>query len=242
MLHDLLQHRRAVRYFDTERPLDSERVRRHLEEAALAPTSSNMQLWECYHITDTKTLEALHRACLQQTSVTTAQELVVFVVRPDYDYVKRRAKANLTFQERNIREHFPKEKQEKYLKRWSMYYKKAIPFLYGRFFGLLGLLRKGLTQIVSPFRPVRRHLSEADGNVILHKSCALVAETFMLAMSEIGYDTCPLEGIDSWRVKRALHLPYSAQISLIVSCGIRDEATELGERFRIPFEEQYFRI
>ena len=64
----------------------------------------------------------------------------------------------------------------------------------------------------------------------------------MLAMSEIGYDTCPLEGFDSWRVKRALHLPFSAQISMIVSCGIRDEATELGERFRIPFEEQYFRI
>lgn len=240
MLHDLLQRRRAVRYFDTERQLESERVRRRLEEAALAPTSSNMQLWECYHITDTKTLEALHRACLQQTSVTTAQELVVFVVRPDY--VKRRATANLTFQEQNIREHFPKEKQEKYLKQWDMYYKKAIPFLYGRFFGLLGLLRKGLTQIASPFRPVPRQLSEADGDVILHKSCALVAETFMLAMSEIGYDTCPLEGFDSWRVKRALHLPFSAQISMIVSCGIREEATELGERFRIPFEEQYFRI
>ena len=123
-----------------------------------------------------------------------------------------------------------------------MYYKTAIPFLYGRFFGLLGLLRKGLTQIASLFRPVRRHLSEADGDVILHKSCALVAETFMLAMSEIGYDTCPLEGFDRWRVKRALHLPFSAQVSMIVSCGIRDEATELGERFRIPFEEQYFRI
>lgn len=97
-------------------------------------------------------------------------------------------------------------------------------------------------QLLTPFRPMLHQTSEADGNVILHKSCALVAETFILAMSEIGYDTCPLEGFDSWRVKRALHLPYSAQISMIVSCGIRDEATELGERFRIPFEEQYFRI
>lgn len=239
-LKEMLAHRRAIRVYDKTKHIDTERVADCLRLAQLAPTSSNMQLWECYHVTDAKTLEALHRACLQQTSVTTAQELVVFVVRPDY--VKRRATANLTFQEQNIREHFPKEKQEKYLKQWDMYYKKAIPFLYGRFFGLLGLLRKGLTQIASPFRPVPRQLSEADGDVILHKSCALVAETFMLAMSEIGYDTCPLEGFDSWRVKRALHLPFSAQISMIVSCGIRDEATELGERFRIPFDEQYFRI
>ena len=111
----MLAHRRAIRVYDKTKHIDTERVADCLRLAQLAPTSSNMQLWECYHITDTKTLEALHRACLQQTSVTTAQELVVFVVRPDY--VKRRAKANLTFQERNIREHFPKEKQEKYLKR-----------------------------------------------------------------------------------------------------------------------------
>lgn len=239
-LKEMLAHRRAIRVYDKTKHIDTERVADCLRLAQLAPTSSNMQLWECYHVTDAKTLEALHRACFQQTAATTAQELVVFVVRPNY--VKRRATANLTFQERNIREHFPKEKQEKYLKRWSMYYKKAIPFLYGRFFGLFGLLRKGLMQLLTPFRPMLHQTSEADGNVILHKSCALVAETFMLAMSEIGYDTCPLEGFDSWRVKRALHLPFSAQISMIVSCGIRDEATELGERFRIPFEEQYFRI
>ena len=239
-LKEMLAHRRAIRVYDKTKHIDTERVAECLRLAQLTPTSSNMQLWECYHITDTKTLEALHRACFQQTAVTTAQELVVFVVRPDY--VKRRAKANLTFQERNIREHFPKEKQEKYLKRWSMYYKKAIPFLYGRFFGLFGLLRKGVMQLLTPFRPMLHQTSEADGNVILHKSCALVAETFMLAMSEIGYDTCPLEGFDSWRVKCALHLPYSAQISLIISCGVRNEAAELGERFRIPFEEQYFRI
>ena len=216
-LKEMLAHRRAIRVYDKTKHIDTERVADCLRLAQLAPTSSNMQLWECYHITDTKTL-----------------------VRPNY--VKRRATTILTFQERNIREHFPKEKQEKYLKRWSMYYKKAIPFLYGRFFGLFGLLRKGLMQLLTPFRPMLHQTSEADGNVILHKSCALVAETFMLAMSEIGYDTCPLEGFDSWRVKRALHLPFSAQISMIVSCGIRDEATELGERFRIPFEEQYFRI
>ena len=36
----------------------------------------------------------------------------------------------------------------------------------------------------------------------MHKTCALAAQTFMLAMSNEGYDTCPMEGFDSRRVKK----------------------------------------
>ena len=32
--------------------------------------------------------------------------------------------------------------------------------------------------------------------VTAHKSCALAAQTFMIAMANEGYDTCPLEGLD----------------------------------------------
>ncbi|SPY32757.1 nitroreductase family protein [Pasteurella canis] len=51
-LSDLLQRRRAVRYFDPELPLDDQKVKYCLQLATLAPTSSNMQLYEFYHITD----------------------------------------------------------------------------------------------------------------------------------------------------------------------------------------------
>ena len=43
-LQDILNHRRAIRHFDPAKPLDTARVRHCLELAALAPTSSNMQL------------------------------------------------------------------------------------------------------------------------------------------------------------------------------------------------------
>jgi len=141
-----------------------------------------------------------------------------------------------------IRKAYPEEKWEKYTKRQETYYGKLVPFLYARCFGLVGLLRKALVQLVGLFTPVPRQVSEADYDIVLHKSCALVAQTFMLAMSEQGYDTCPIEGFDSWRVKRALHLPYAAQVSMIVSCGVRRADVPLNERFRIPFEEQYHRI
>lgn len=84
-----------------------------------------------------------------------------------------------------------------------------------------------------------RQYSESDMRIVVHKSCALVAQTFMLAMAEKGYDTCPLEGFDSRLVKNILHLPFSAEINMVVTCSIRSENGIRGDRFRLPFEKQY---
>ena len=69
-----------------------------------------------------------------------------------------------------------------------------MPFLYARFFGLLGFLRVILAKSIGLFRPMVREVSESDMRVVVHKSCALAAQTFMIAMANEGYDTCPLEG------------------------------------------------
>jgi len=77
---------------------------------------------------------------------------------------------------------------------------------------------------------------------VAHKSCALAAQTFMLAMAEQGYDTCPIEGLDSRRMKRLLNLPSGAEINMAISCGIRKGDDGIwGERCRVPFEEVYHR-
>ena len=115
-----------------------------------------------------------------------------------------------------------------------------MPFVYARCFGLLGAFRKMLSWSIGLFRPMMRDVSEADMRVVVHKSCALAAQTFMLAMAERGLDTCPLEGLDSRRVKRILQLPRGAEINMIVSCGVRDgDRGVWGERFRLPFDEVY---
>ena len=88
-----------------------------------------------------------------------------------------------------------------------------------------------------------RDRSESDQRVVVHKSCALAAQTFMIAMANEGYDTCPLEGFDSRRIKRLLKLPLGAEINMIVSCGIRNgNKGVFGERFRLPFDEVYNEI
>ena len=58
-LQEILNHRRAVRHFDPAKPIDETTVKKCIELASLAPTSSNLQLWEAYHVTDKQVLEQL---------------------------------------------------------------------------------------------------------------------------------------------------------------------------------------
>lgn len=239
-LSDILDHRRAIRHYDPDKPLDSDVVKQCLQEATLAPTSSNMQLWECYHVTDAAVLKQLAHACLDQQSARTAQQMVVFVVRPDL--YRSRAAANLAFERENIKRNSPREKWESRIKRRELYYGKLMPFLYFRLLGLAGLFRKLLAQTIGLFRPIVRQVSESEVSTVAHKSCALAVQTFMLAMSEKGNDTCPLEGFDSRLVKRALHLPCSCGINMVITCGVRLPDGVWGDRFRVPFDLVYHHV
>ena len=239
-LDEVLHYRRSVRAYDRTKLIDTERVKHCLELATLAPNSSNMQLWEFHHITDPALLAKVSHACLDQKATSTAQEVVVFVVRRDA--YRKRARFVLDFERDNIHRNSPTERQAKRIKDRELYYGMVMPFLYARFFGLLGLFRKLLANIISLFRPMMLEVSENDVRVVAHKSCALAAETFMIAMANEGYDTCPLEGLDSRRLKRVLKLPYGAEINMAVSCGIRDGNKGIwGDRCRVPFEEVYRR-
>lgn len=240
-LEDILNFRRSVRVFDKEKPLDPEKVKHCLELATLAPNSSNMQLWEFYQITQPARMAKISKACLDQTATSTASEIVVFVTRQDL--YRQRAKFVLDFEKENIRRHSPQERQEKRIRDRELYYGKVMPFLYARFFGILGFFRVILSKIVGLFRPIVREVSESDMRVVVNKSCALAAQTFMIAMANEGYDTCALEGFDSKQIKKLLNLPHGAGINMVIACGIRDGNKGIwGERGRVPFEKVYHRL
>lgn len=240
-LQEVLEFRRSVRVYDEAQKIDTEVVKKCLALSTLAPSSSNMQLYEFYHITNPETLKKLSVACLDQTAASTAQELVVFVVRQDL--YKKRSQEVLSFERENIRRNSPAERQEKRIKDREMYYGKIIPFLYARFFGVLGFVRKLIAVPVSFFKPMVLQVSENDARIVAHKSCGLAAQTFMIAMANEEYDTCPMEGFDSKRVKNILNLPSSAEINMVISCGKRKGNEGIwGDRYRVPFEEVYKRI
>ncbi|MGR6980582.1 nitroreductase family protein [Testudinibacter sp. P27/CKL/0425] len=239
-LSDILQHRRAVRHY-SDQPLDDEKVRHCLQLAQLAPSSSNMQLYEFYHICDKTALHQLATACLSQNAATTARQMVVFVTRQDLH--RQRAQAVLSAVSDDLKRNTPAEQHAQRLKKLTGYYGKLMPFLYARGFGLLGILRKLIAHSIGLFRPITTTVSEADLRIVTHKSCGLAAQTFMLAMAEQGYDTCPLEGFDSRLVKRILKLPKGAEINMIVVCGIREPQRGIwGNRFRLPFENIYRKV
>ncbi len=233
---DALNYRRSVRVYDENKEITTEIVKKCIQQATLAPNSSNMQLWEFHHVTSTDLVKKLSVACLGQPSATTAKQMVVVVVRKDL--WKQRAKSNLN----NIQQIFgnkPKEKQSSREKFALNYYGKLMPFVYADFFGLFGYLKYFAAWITGLFRPSYRQLRNSDMRIVAHKSAALAAQTFMLSMVAEGYDTCPMEGSDTLRIKKILKLPLSSEINMVISCGIRKPEGVYGERFRIPFEKVY---
>jgi nitroreductase len=91
--------------------------------------------------------------------------------------------------------------------------------------------------IIGLFRPMYREVRAKDMRIVVHKSAGLAAQTFMLSMAAIGYDTCPMEGTDTWKIKQLLNLPFGSEINMVIGCGIRKPEGVYGDRFRVPFEE-----
>ena len=236
---ELVNYRRSIRHYKSQ-PIDVEKVKHCIELATLAPNSSNMQLWEFYHVVEPEILKQITVACLDQQAATTAQQMVVFVTRQDL--YRSRAKVMLGLESNNVVKNSPPAKQEKRIKSWKMYYGKIMPFLYFRFLGIFGIVRKIIVNIVGLFRPIVYQVSENDMRVVVHKTCALAAQTFMLAMANEKYDTCPMEGFDSKKMKDILKLPHGAEINMVISCGIREENGVWGDRMRIDFDEVYRKI
>lgn len=236
---DLVHHRRSVRCFDAQKEIDPKQIQACLALSQLAPSSSNLQLYEFYHVVDQGILCLLAEACLGQQAAKTAQQMVVFVTRQDL--YAQRAKDVLTFECQNIRHYSPIDRQESRIKTVERYYRFLIPMIYHQGFAL-GTARKFTFTALQQLRPMYTQVSEADVRVMVHKSCALAAQTFMLAMADYGYDTCPMEGFDGERVKKLLKLPESAEINMIIACGIRTEEGVWGDRFRVPFEQVYHQV
>lgn len=234
---EAISYRRSVRIYDANKPIQTAIVKKCIEQAALAPNSSNMQLWEFYHITSKDIIAKIAPFCFNQNAAKTAQQLVIFVTRKDL--WKERAKANLKFIDKNFGTNNPKEKQTSREKTARNYYGKIIPFAYADFLGILGFLKFIMVTVIGFFKPIYRQVRKSDMRIVAHKTCGLAAENFMISMAAEGYDTCPMEGSDTLRVKNLLGLPSGAEINMIVSCGIRDPKGIYGERFRIPFQEIY---
>ena len=234
--NEVIKSRRSVRDF-LNKNINILTVKKCIKNATLAPNSSNLQLWEFYHIINSELKVNISKACFDQPAAKTANQFVIIVTRKDL--WKSRRDFNLNFILNKFKDLDDKKSIRK-KKNAINYYKLLIPTLYGNFLRITGFLKYINVSIIGFFRPMYREVTSSDLRVVVHKSAALAAQNFMLSMSSSGYDTCPMEGFDSVRVKKILNLSSSAEINMIIGCGIRSEKGVYSEQFRVPFKEVYF--
>ena len=221
----LVNSRRSVRVF-TDEPVDSNDIMECLELALLAPTSSNLQCWEFYWVKDKEKKEELKTYCLSQSAADTAQELIVCIAR--MDTWKKNKNSIIDYLSAN-----------KSPKSAMKYYEKIVPLVYNQgLLGIIGFLKKILIFFLGMFKIIPREPnSYSDMRVWAHKTTALACENLMLALRAYGYDSCPMEGMDSKRVKKMLKLPRKAEVCMVVSIGKRASNGVYGKRFRMNSDE-----
>ena len=223
----VLDTRRSVRVYKNDEIPESI-IRKCLENSLKAPTSSNLQTWEIYWVRSNKNKKDLIEACFSQPAAKTAKELFVFVARPDH----WRRNNNMMLDYLKTRNDPPKSVLN--------YYGKITKFAYNQgFFNLFGFFKKLMILILGSFRLIPREpTSFNDMKVWSQKTTALACQNFMLSMRAYGYDTCPMEGLDSTRVKKILKLPKKAQICMTISAGKRDSKGVYGKQLR--FDKKIF--
>jgi nitroreductase len=224
----LVKARRSVRKFDGN-PIPDALSMDVLNSGLLAPNSSNLQTWEFIRVKDKSVIEKLAVACFSQSAARTASELIVCIARTD----KALEHCKLMLEE------FKKMPVET-PKAALAYYGKLAPFVYNTgplsiyapfkwlFFSIAGLFK------VVPREP----LGFTDVKIWAVKSCALACENIMLGYRSYGYDTCPMEGFDSVRVKKILDLNSHQHVVMIIAAGKALPGGIYGPQLR--FNEEKF--
>ena len=179
--NEVIKSRRSVRDF-LNKNINILTVKKCIKNATLAPNSSNLQLWEFYHIIDSELKVNISKACFDQPAAKTANQFVIIVTRKDL--WKSRRDFNLNFILNKFKDLDDKKSIRK-KKNAINYYKLLIPALYGNFLRITGFLKYINVSIIGFFRPMYREVTSSDLRVVVHKSAALAAQNFMLILLEL---------------------------------------------------------
>ena len=160
-------------------------IDRVVDAAQKAPNSSNLQCWELCRWLPPNEGE-VGGSLFGTTCSGHGSELFVFVARPDLW-----SQQCGTLEEFDRRGNMPDRAYQYFTKITRIAYTQGCLQVKRLWFPL-----RGLTQ-ATPREPV----GWSDMRVWAHKSTALSAGHFMLAMRAEGFDTCPMESMDSKQIK-----------------------------------------
>jgi nitroreductase len=222
--------RRAIRKFQTK-PIFEEDIYALLEEAALAPSSGNLQPYQLHWIRSVPMKKKIALACKGQKAAATAADFVVFVASPALG--KRTIAAQLDYVEH----------ESTLASESKAYYRKQLG-MFQRIFGIgSSVLWSPLLLLATLARPTLSLLpvGHTGGRQWAARNAIFAAQTLMLAAAAKGIDSCPMEGFSAGDVAKVLELPRGSVIPLVIALGYRADDARIEQRWRLPTSESVIR-
>jgi len=217
----LVRSRRATRHFKSD-PIPEELLSRLLDAARWAPSGYNLQPTHFVVVTDPELKKKLHSPCLNQQQILEAPATVVFT--GDRKVYQNNFEKSVAL---DIDAGATSEEYRAKLKQFV-----SLAFEQGP--AGLGWLAK------SVFKPLRHwftptpDIPAVQKRYWLTKQVILSAMNFILAARAAGLDTVPMEGFDEARVRRALKIPCSHIVPLVVPVGYASDVNL--KKTRLPLK------
>ncbi len=225
----VITSRRSIRVFTSEQ-LDESIILNALDDALIAPNSSNLQAWEFIWVREKSKKDELARYCFSQNGAKTASDLIICIARTDT--WKKHCQDMISSMKKEGTE-VPKVVLD--------YYGKIAPMAYGLIgpYGIFSPFKWVLLNSIGMFKVMAREpVWPSQLKTWAIKSCALACENIMLSLRAQGADSIPMEGFDSKRVKKMFGLNRHQHITMIIGAGKRASDGVYGPQMR--FEKDRF--
>jgi nitroreductase len=223
---ELVRSRRSTRHFRPD-PVPPALLDKLLEAARWAPSGFNLQPTHFVVVTDPDVKAKLYPACMKQRQVLEAGATVVF-----------------TGDRRVVENHFERVLQQDreagtINAAYEKLLRKAVPLSFNQ--GPLGVgwfWKAVVGPVVERFIPIPS-IQAVHKSFWLAKQVCLSAMVFMLAAEVAGLATCPMEGFGEHSVRRALGIPSSQTVVLVVPVGYGDNSAL--KKTRLPLDGRVHR-
>jgi len=205
----LVRSRRAVRHFKAD-PIPEGLLERLLDISRWAPSGYNLQPTHFVVATDGKIKSDLQKACLGQKQLIEAPATIVFTGDRHVYQNNMEQVIKLEIQVGAVSPAYADKAR----------HSATLAFDQGPL-GIGWLGRAFLPLGIKYFKPFPS-IPAVQKRYWLTKQVMLSAMVFMLAAQAAGLATVPMEGFDERRVRRALNIPHSHIVPVVIPIGYAD--------------------
>ncbi|MGX8882259.1 nitroreductase family protein [Methylovorus sp. SPW-M1] len=220
------RQRRAIRKF-SGLSIPEQDVQELLAEAALAPSSGNLQPYQLHWIRSPALKAEIALACNQQQAAATAADIIV--ISASAAIARDTASKQLSHVELS----------SKFSAKSKTYYRKQMK-MFNRILGIgASAWWTPLVYAATLLRPCLALLpiGNMGSRHWAARNAIFAAQTILLAAAAKGIDSCPMEGFSAVKIAQKLNLPKGSVIPIVIALGYRAEDARIEMQWRRQFNE-----